>query len=64
MADVHELVGDAYAAGEEEDGAIAVERFVAAIGAFDEAAEGNDLVGGFRREIVELSCHARLSADD
>ena len=42
MPHVGKLVGDPYPASEQDDGAVGIERFVAAVGAFDVTFEGDD----------------------
>lgn len=63
-ADVWELVGDADAAGEEEDGAVGVEGFETAVGAFEEAGEVDGAGGGGAGAGVEAGGHAGAFADD
>lgn len=59
-----ELVGDAYAAGEEEDGAVREEGLEAAVGALEEGGEGEDAGWGGAGAGVEGGGHAGAFADD
>lgn len=62
--DVHDVVRDADAAGEEDGGAVAVERVRAAVGAFDEAGGGEDEVLGLGGALVEFAGEAVAGAAD
>ena len=64
VADVVELVGDADAAGEEEDCAVGVEGFEAAVGSFNGAFEVEDAERAGGGAFVEGSCHARAFGDN
>ena len=64
VAHVRELVGDADAAGEEEDRAVGGEGFEAAVGAFEEAGERDDSGGGGGGAGVQARGHAGAFADD
>ncbi len=59
-----ELVADADAGGEEQDGAVGVERGRGAVGAFDEGGEGEAVVGGVEGFAVEVVGEAGPAADD
>lgn len=64
VAHVGDLMGDADAAGEEQDGAVGVEGVQAAVGAFDQSGEGEAAVGGALGFFEEGVGEAGAAADD
>lgn len=64
VSDVQELVGDADAAGKEQNGAVTLERLQTAVGTFDVTSEGDDAGWRGTGTGVEFGRHARLLGHD
>lgn len=61
---MRDLVGYAYAAGEEDTGAVGVQGVVSAIGSFNGTEHGDDSCRGGFGFVVEFCSHAGAFAHD